>query len=124
MLLKMALSVVTNDDHHFTLSNIPFGIVSIESDPKRKRIATRLLGDVFPIEDLIEHDLLKGLDDVTREALQQVSTTSNLTINVHWTSHDNDDCGHAAKSQRFCRITENSPQTCATVIARTSDKHG
>lgn len=61
-----------NYDNHFTISNIPFGVVSTSDNPK-PQIATRLHGDVFLIPKLLESRLLGEVDREVYEALVEVS---------------------------------------------------
>lgn len=64
-------------NEHFTISNIPFGVVSTPDEP-RPQIATRLYGDVFIVPKLIEKGLLAQLDQDVHTALHEVSTSHHL----------------------------------------------
>lgn len=57
-------------DEHFTLANIPYGIVSTK-DNVESRVATRLYGQVFILPELHRHGHLGILDEDTAEALKQ-----------------------------------------------------
>jgi hypothetical protein len=59
-----------NDDTHFTIANIPFGIASRKDGSPQA--ATRLLEYVYFIPELISHGLLTNLDDEVVGALIQV----------------------------------------------------
>lgn len=64
-----------NYDDHFTISNIPFGVVSTPENAKRQ-IATRLHGNVFLIPKLLENGLLGDVDREVSDALLEVSLSS------------------------------------------------
>lgn len=74
MIANMSSSSDFDDDQHFTLANIPFGVVSTTDQPTTKRIATRLYGDVYIVPELISHELLGNLAEDVKHALSQVST--------------------------------------------------
>lgn len=61
-------------NEHFTISNIPFGVVSTSEEPKHQ-IATRLHGDVFIIPKLVEKELLGELEPAVHAALLEVGLT-------------------------------------------------
>ena len=61
-----------NDDNHFTLANIPFGIASRNGDNELLQSATRLKNNVYFLPELITAGLLK-VEKNTKLALQQVS---------------------------------------------------
>lgn len=53
---------------HFTLANIPYGVISTP-DNSQARIATRLHGSFFVISELIQCGLLGNLDSTIQKAL-------------------------------------------------------
>lgn len=75
--IKMASSTKYCDDDHFTLANLPFGVVSIENQPDVKRIATRLREHVYIFIELLEHGLLHGVNEEIKETLTQVGQAAN-----------------------------------------------
>jgi len=71
----MPITHADDDDAQFGLKNIPFGVVSTQDDSEPKT-ATRLLGHVFRLPDLISRGLVSTLDEETRLALLKVSVAS------------------------------------------------
>jgi hypothetical protein len=67
-----------NNDAHFTIANIPFGIASRKDG--NPQAATRLLGFVYFIPEMISHGLLTDLDDEIVGALVQVFTLPRFTL--------------------------------------------
>lgn len=59
-----------NDDAHFTIGNIPFGIAS-RTDGK-PQTSTRLRDQVYFLPELISHGLLPDIEEATVDALHQV----------------------------------------------------
>lgn len=76
----MASKALTPDDAHFTLTNLPFGVISTKDDPS-PRIATRLYSNVFILPELINHGLLTRLSEETKTALSQVKKTTPISSN-------------------------------------------
>lgn len=68
-------------NEHFTISNIPFGVVSTAEEPKHQ-IATRLHGDVFVISKLIEQGLLGELAAEVKAALCEVSPFERISLRL------------------------------------------
>lgn len=62
---------------HFSIENIPFGIASSPSHPK-KSVTTRLGDDVIFLDILAENGRLSSLIETTIETFSQVSTISHL----------------------------------------------
>jgi hypothetical protein len=60
-----------NDDGHFTLANIPFGIASRKGEDAPRQSVTRLRNRVYFLPELITAGQLK-VDKDTKTALKQV----------------------------------------------------
>ena len=73
----MTTTSSTNESAQFGPTNIPFGVISTNDNPK-PRIATRLFDQVFSLADLISRGYLDKLDDQTKSSLTQVQQFSTL----------------------------------------------
>ena len=66
----------------FSIENIPFGIISTESDP-RKRCATAYEGWAVDLEVLEYSGLFAGIPDLTPGIFSSVSTNTSSRTHLH-----------------------------------------
>ena len=73
--------MIFNDDDHFTLANIPFGVASRQGQDSKPQIATRLRDHVYFISDLV-NSKQTDLPDHVRSPLAQVSSINNMDLDM------------------------------------------
>lgn len=66
-----------NYDNQFSLENIPFGVVSTQTE-STPQAATRVFGNVILISKLLASGALPSIDQQTRDALEEVSELERI----------------------------------------------